>query len=53
MMLREHFLYKVVDYDEIVDREVARLNDTIEGYTLYDLRELDDRKFKYPFFRVV
>ncbi len=49
----EHLLYHEVDYDDIVYNEVSTTDTQLEGYTLYDLRDYEGKKFKYPFFKIV
>ena len=52
-MVGDHLRFTNVNYDDLVDREVALTGEGMDGYVLYDLRDYEDRKFEYPFFRVV
>ena len=52
-MVGDHLRFTNVNYDVLVDRDVALHGEEMEGYVLYDLRDYEDRKFEYPFFRVV
>lgn len=52
-MVGDHLRFTNVDYDDLVDREVALHGEEMEGYVLYDLRDYEDKNFAYPFFRVV
>jgi hypothetical protein len=50
----EYFKYHFIDYDKIVDNELAYLNVTkLTGYSIESFDKYDNMELGFPFFRVV